>query len=106
MPGPLQGIRVVDCTAIVSGPFATSVLADQGADVIKVEVPGIGDLVRYAGTLRGGMAPGFAVLVTHGLANRMLPGDSTAGGALVKLEMQRPYLTRAEVFGGWWFHLR
>ena len=62
MPGPLEGIRVVDCTAIVSGPFCTMLLADQGAEVIKVEVPGAGDLVRYAGTLRGGMAAGFAVL--------------------------------------------
>ena len=51
MPGPLDGVRVVDCTAIVSGPLCTMLLADQGADVIKVEVPGAGDLVRYAGTM-------------------------------------------------------
>ena len=52
------------------------------------------------------LAPGFAVLVTHGLANRMLTGDSTAAGALVKLEMHHPYLTRAEVIGAWWFHFK
>lgn len=52
------------------------------------------------------LAPGCAVLVTHGLANRLLTGDSTAAGALVKLEMHHPYLTRAEVIGAWWFHFK
>ncbi len=37
MPGPLAGIKVVDVSQVVSGPLAVMVLADQGADVIKVE---------------------------------------------------------------------
>ena len=58
MPGPLSGIRVVDLTAMASGPFATSLLGDQGADVIKIEPPGTGDLIRRIGSSRSGFSPG------------------------------------------------
>jgi len=49
--GALAGVRIVDMTAIVMGPYATQILGDFGADVIKVE-PLQGDGFRYAGPAR------------------------------------------------------
>ena len=47
--GPLSGVKIVDLTAMVSGPTATMMLGDQGADVIKIE-PLEGELMRKVGT--------------------------------------------------------
>jgi crotonobetainyl-CoA:carnitine CoA-transferase CaiB-like acyl-CoA transferase len=59
MSGPLHGYRIVDLTANVAGPLATMILADQGAEVIKVEPPGGGDHTRAGANRRGGFAAGF-----------------------------------------------
>ena len=56
MPGALEGIRIVDLTNIILGPYGTMLLADQGADVIKVEAPE-GDAVRHIG--KPGKTPGM-----------------------------------------------
>ncbi|HEX9260248.1 MAG TPA: CoA transferase [Acidimicrobiales bacterium] len=55
MPGPLEGIRILDMSVMISGPLAAMLLADQGADVVKIESPGLGDMMRYLGSSRGGM---------------------------------------------------
>jgi len=59
MGGPLAGVRVVDCSAVLSGPLATMLLADQGAEVIKVEAPGLGDVLRLSPFSRGGLGAFF-----------------------------------------------
>ncbi|MHC4211517.1 MAG: CoA transferase, partial [Planctomycetota bacterium] len=45
----MNGIKIVDFSIALAGPWAGCILADQGASVIKVETPGIGDLLRWVG---------------------------------------------------------
>ena len=51
MPGPLDGIRVLDLTSVVLGPLATQTMGDMGADIVKIEGPA-GDTTRYTGPKR------------------------------------------------------
>ena len=60
--GPLAGVRILDLSSVVSGPMAAVVLADQGADVIKVEPPGWGDGIRGLGASRNGLAAIFSLI--------------------------------------------
>ena len=91
MTGPLTGVRVVDLTSMISGPVATMMLGDQGADVIKVE-PLTGDLVRTMGPNRSGLTSGF---ISANRSKRSLALDlkTEEGMAVIK-----KLVTTADVF--------
>jgi crotonobetainyl-CoA:carnitine CoA-transferase CaiB-like acyl-CoA transferase len=76
MPGALDGFRVVDFSQVIAGPLATRVLADQGAEVIKVEPPS-GDILRHMGGIAG-LSPTFA---TVNRSKRSLVLDVKKNGA-------------------------
>jgi crotonobetainyl-CoA:carnitine CoA-transferase CaiB-like acyl-CoA transferase len=59
MAGPLAGFRVIDMTSVISGPLATMMLADQGAEVIKIENPSGGDFTRAMSNRQGGFSASF-----------------------------------------------
>ena len=58
----LEGIRVLDLSRVIAGPYCAMMLADLGADVVKVERPGRGDDMRYLGEGKDGMSLGFATI--------------------------------------------
>ena len=60
--GPLEGIKIVDISTIVSGPLAASMLGDQGAEVIKIEPPYRGENARVMGPIKEGSGALFAVV--------------------------------------------
>jgi crotonobetainyl-CoA:carnitine CoA-transferase CaiB-like acyl-CoA transferase len=60
MAGALDGYRIVDITQVISGPMATRILADQGADVVKIEPP-TGDILRHMGGVAG-VSPAYATI--------------------------------------------
>jgi crotonobetainyl-CoA:carnitine CoA-transferase CaiB-like acyl-CoA transferase len=72
--GPLTGFRVLDLSIAATGPYAAAVLADQGASVIKVERPGIGDLARWVGASHGGVS---ALFLTCNRGKRSIAVDIT-----------------------------
>jgi crotonobetainyl-CoA:carnitine CoA-transferase CaiB-like acyl-CoA transferase len=84
--GPLAGIKVLDLTAMVSGPVAAMMLADQGADVIKVEPPG-GEHMRHLGSAHHGMP---AMFFSCNRGKRSIVLDlATAGGRAVLADLIR-----------------
>ena len=82
MSGPLSGIKIIDLSSVISGPVATVLLADQGADVIKVEPPQ-GDIVRQMGLGNNNMSPAF-VTANRGKRSICLNLKEVRGVDLVK----------------------
>lgn len=93
MAGPLEGVRIVDLSQMATGPFATSQLADQGAEVIKVEPPGLGDAMRaFPSFSKGGLS---AVMATLNRGKRSISLDMTQERAV---ELVREFVAEADVF--------
>ena len=87
MTGPLSGVRIIDLTTMISGPWATIDLGDQGADVIKVEPPGKGDHIRSLGNRRNGMS---AMFLNVNRSKRSVTIDlKTAGGLRLFRDLAR-----------------
>jgi len=81
--GPLAGFRVVDLSAVVSGPLTGALLADQGADVIKIERTGDGDIQRHVGSKRNGYS-GFFHVINRGKRSLALDLGTAEGVAIVR----------------------
>ena len=92
--GPLSGIRVLDLTSVVNGAYGAQILADQGADVIKLEDPGSGrgaggDIMRWAGHVPDGaprdMGPIFLTINRNKRSMLLDLGDAASRKTLIKL---------------------
>lgn len=80
--GPLEGIKILDIGSMLAAPWSTTLLADQGAQVIKIEPPGIGDVQRYVGAMRNGFS-GLHQAVNRGKRSLALDLKSEAGLAVL-----------------------
>jgi len=93
LPGPLDGIRVIDVTTVLLGPYGTQILGDLGADVIKVEAPPTGDIARNMGLVR---RPGMGGIYLNANRNkRSVALDLKHEGAK---EVLRRLVATADVF--------
>jgi crotonobetainyl-CoA:carnitine CoA-transferase CaiB-like acyl-CoA transferase len=81
--GPMDGVRVLDLSIALTGPYAAALLADQGAEVIKVERPGIGDIARWVGVAVNGMSSLYLVC-NRGKRSVVVDVQQPEGVAIVK----------------------
>lgn len=79
MPGPLDGIRVLDFTIAQQGPYATLLMADMGAEVIKIEQPGKGEVGRLLGIDRKTGFSAYFLAINRGKKSLTLELKSEKG---------------------------
>ena len=83
MTSPLNGIKVLDLTRVLAGPYATMLLGDLGAEVIKIEQPGTGDESRNFGPFKNGFSLYF-MSVNRGKRSVTLNLKTEQGRAIFK----------------------
>ena len=83
MPGPLDGIKALDLTRVLAGPYATMLLGDLGAEIIKIEQPGTGDESRNFGPFKNGFSLYF-MSVNRGKRSITLNLKTECGQAIFK----------------------
>ena len=83
MSKPLEGVRVLDLTRVLAGPYCTMMLSDLGAEIIKVEVPGTGDDSRAFGPFRNGTSLYF-ITINRGKESIAINLKTEAGKKLLK----------------------
>jgi CoA:oxalate CoA-transferase len=96
----LEGVRVLDLTRVLAGPFATALLADLGADVIKVERPGTGDDYRYGPSRKGETSLSFQN-TNRGKRSITLDVRTEAGHALFLRLAERADVVTENFRSGW-----
>ena len=80
---PLEGIKIIDMSAVLSGPASTMLLADQGAHVIKVESPE-GDLTRRMGIRKGSLSTAF-ININRGKQSLSIDLKTSEGREIIKM---------------------
>ena len=92
MAGPLSDVRIVDVSEVISGPLSTMILADQGAEILKIEPPRYGEESRQLANYRDGMA-GLYANCNHGKRSIGIDLKSERG-----LELAHELIRTADVF--------
>ncbi|WP_392561098.1 CaiB/BaiF CoA-transferase family protein [Orbus sturtevantii] len=93
MKGPMEGVRILDFTHVISGPFSTMLLADMGAEVIKIEKPGEGEFYRAEGTKNEA-----GVSIVYPNYNRNKKGITLNIKSSKAVELLKKMVAKADVF--------
>lgn len=112
--GPQGMPRRLALPALLLGGWGAALAATRPESVTTVAVLALSAAIAVwrarglrpaTAVLAASAVPGALVLVAHAVANRLLTGDATAAGALVKLELHHPHLSAAQVWDAWKFHV-